>query len=349
MKVLDAIGINDAMYQGFSYLVEVGVLEPSRNGPVLVAPGPVTTVYSDPLGRVSLSATRNANPFFHLMEALWMFSGQNDIQWPVKFNKRYTEYSDDGISQWGAYGWRWRRFFGYDQLESIIAELRTNPTSRRCVLSMWNAMAAEDFLNDDPADGSDLYRATNGGKDVPCNTHTYFDCRGGVLNMTVCNRSNDALWGAYGANIVHFSMLQEYIAARIGVPVGVYRQVSNNFHVYTDICNKQKLSIIAHESNLLAAQFERQSVCSTWHVPLLVTDTFDADVLKMMRGEPATPGSFVALVAEPMYRAWMCFKAKGFSKEDIVEILQEMPACDWKLASTNWINRVCKRREERVF
>ena len=32
------------------------------------------------------------------------------------------------------------------------------------------------------------------------------------LCMTVCNRSNDMLWGAYGANVVHMSMLQEFVA-----------------------------------------------------------------------------------------------------------------------------------------
>ena len=72
-------------------------------------------------------------------------------------------------------------------------------------------------------------------RDAPCNTHIYFDLIGGALNMTVCCRSNDMLWGAYGANAVHFSILQELIAHALNVEMGVYRQFSNNFHLYTDL------------------------------------------------------------------------------------------------------------------
>lgn len=54
-----------------------------------------------------------------------------------------------------------------------------------------------------------------------------------ALDLTVCCRSNDLIWGAYGANIVHFSVLQEYLAARLGAEVGILYQVSNNFHAYT--------------------------------------------------------------------------------------------------------------------
>jgi hypothetical protein len=54
------------------------------------------------------------------------------------------------------------------------------------------------------------------------------------LNITVTNRSNDAVWGCYGANAVQFSVLQEYLAARLGVRVGVYRQVSDSLHVYVE-------------------------------------------------------------------------------------------------------------------
>ena len=53
-----------------------------------------------------------------------------------------------------------------------------------------------------------------------------------VLDLTVCCRSNDVVWGAYGANAVHFSFLQEYLAGRMGVGVGTMYQLSNNFHGY---------------------------------------------------------------------------------------------------------------------
>src|ERR1035437_892492 len=127
MKVLEVRNVNDALAAGLQYLIAEGLPEKSRNGPVLVAPGPVTTVYLKPLERVLYSATRDANPLFHLMESIWMIAGRNEIDFPCQFNKGYGQYSDDGKTMWDAYGWRWRNFFGYDQLIPIVEELRANP------------------------------------------------------------------------------------------------------------------------------------------------------------------------------------------------------------------------------
>jgi hypothetical protein len=54
------------------------------------------------------------------------------------------------------------------------------------------------------------------------------------LDMTVTNRSNDLIWGCLGANYVHFSFLQEYMATKLGVEVGTYYHFTNNLHVYTE-------------------------------------------------------------------------------------------------------------------
>src|ERR1035437_10077843 len=121
MKVLEVRNVNDALAAGLQYLIAEGLPEKSRNGPVLVAPSPVTTVYLKPLERVLYSATRDANPFFHLMEgAVWMLDGRNDITFLVQFVKQFAAYSDDGVTARGAYGHRWIHWFGYNQLEVIV-------------------------------------------------------------------------------------------------------------------------------------------------------------------------------------------------------------------------------------
>src|SRR6185312_8148215 len=99
------------------------------------------------------------------------------------------------------------------------------------VIQMWDANA-------------DLGRDS---KDLPCNTHVYLGVSYGEtdrpnrLNMTVCCRSNDVIWGAYGANAVHFSFLQEYLAGRLGLDVGNLYQVSNNYHAYREMFNKTRV------------------------------------------------------------------------------------------------------------
>ena len=222
MQVIEVRNVHDALLRGLELLEVHGITRDSRNGPVRESECPVTTVYHRPQERVLFWEQRDANPFFHFMESLWMLGGRHDLDYVYQFNKGMKRYSDDGKTLWGAYGWRWREYWtdrtndqSIDQLSIIIKRLKEDPTDRRCVLQMWDAV-------------SDLDRD---GKDVPCNTSIYFKIDADKrLQMTVCNRSNDIIWGAYGANAVHMSMLQEYMAGALRVGVGTYYQVSDNYH-----------------------------------------------------------------------------------------------------------------------
>lgn len=217
--------VNEAVIEALWKLKVMGVKETSRNGEVLVFPEPVTTTYERPEERVLFWPERDANPIFHVMEAIWMLAGRDDVEFVKYFNSRMINFSDNGSTLNGAYGHRWRRRFGVDQLVSLIRHLKEDPTSRRAVLTMWGP--AQDLMN-------------MTSKDVCCNTQAYFEIRGGRLNMTVLNRSNDLIWGAYGANMVHFSFLQEFIASALDVPLGVYRQFSHNLHMYTELYDFKK-------------------------------------------------------------------------------------------------------------
>ena len=88
LKSIEVNNVNTAVAQGFQYLVNNGIKSDSRVGKVIVAPGPVCTAYSNPTQRVLFSERRDANPFFHLMESLWMLYGACDLAWPLKFNSR---------------------------------------------------------------------------------------------------------------------------------------------------------------------------------------------------------------------------------------------------------------------
>ncbi|MDI9335930.1 MAG: thymidylate synthase [Gammaproteobacteria bacterium] len=226
MHLIQARNVNEALFQGLTWLQSDGVRCASRNGWVLRSPVPVCTVYQQPRERILWAHLRDANPFFHFLESLWMLAGSNQVSFPAHYAKQIQAYSDDGETLLGAYGHRWRQHFGYDQLDLIVHEVKRDPSTRRCVLSMWDGH-------------SDLQASVHGYqgsvvKDVPCNTEVYFDVLDGVLNMTVCNRSNDIVWGTYGANAVHFSILLEYMACRMGLQPGVYYQMSNNFHLYLE-------------------------------------------------------------------------------------------------------------------
>jgi hypothetical protein len=102
------------------------------------------------------------------------------------------------------------------KVSEVIEILRNDPNSRQAVIQIWNS--------------EDLNKST---KDKACNMSCVFRIREGHLELTVYNRSNDMVWGAYGANAVQFSMLQEYVAAHLNLPLGAYTQITNSYHVYT--------------------------------------------------------------------------------------------------------------------
>lgn len=207
----------------------------SRNGPVLRVQGPVLLELTNPLNRVLFDPIRMANPYFHVMEFIWMMAGDNSTRWISQFNKGFKQYAEANGTHHGAYGHRWREHFGHDQLLCAVDELRRDPESRRVVLSMWDA---------------DVDQGRMEKKDLPCNTHIYLDRSQGQLDMTVCNRSNDLFWGMLGSNIVHMTMLQEVLAAAIGCEVGVYRVFTNNLHVYPNMPKFKELWESRYSPNL---------------------------------------------------------------------------------------------------
>ena len=227
---------DEALHMSLHSLARDHVRSDSRNGPVLRFPGLVVTEWAEPTNRISWSPVRDANPFLHLIEAFWMLAGRNDVALVAKLAPQMLSYSDDGHTLYGAYGYRWRRHFGHDQIRKIIEELRTNPTSRRCVLQMWDGR-------------EELDRAIEGGRDVCCNHSISFDPIDGRLNMTVSNRSNDLVWGAYGANVVHMSVLHEYVAAQTGMGLGSYFQSSSNLHLYLE--NPVAARLVSHKDGAL--------------------------------------------------------------------------------------------------
>lgn len=314
--VILAKNVNHAFKDAWWWLRAAGLRESSRNGNVLVAPGPVVTEYKRPWERVLWSPKRDANPVFHLMEAIWMIAGQNEVDWLSQFSHNIANYAEVNGVMHGAYGYRWRHEFAQDQLKSVIKILKDDPNSRQAVMQMWSAEV--DLLSKK--------------KDKPCNTHIYFDCRGGQLNMTVCCRSNDMLWGAYGANAVHMSFLQELIALELKSNVGIYRQMSNNFHVYTDLpMVKDFLENPPHES------YDRYQE-GAFALPLLLEyetlKDFVDDCEHFVKDGKVMTTEFMKMAAR-LRDVYYLRK----EKKDYAELLRTVTPCDWKGAFIDWAER----------
>jgi thymidylate synthase len=325
--MFNCFDVNDAFYQLVSAFHNETISlrkTDSRAGKVIQAVGPTLVRYWNPQNKVLINPARDANPFFHLYEALWMLGGRNDVASLKYYNSAIGDIaSDDSKTFNGAYGYRWRNNHiskdvweeKVDQLQILIQHLKENPNSRRAVLSMWNV--------DD-----DLLKIDN-SKDVCCNTQVYFLITEGKLDMTVTNRSNDLIWGMLGANVVHFAMLQEYMAAHLEIEVGSYYQFTNNLHVY--------------ENNWKPEEW----LCSHQSTPYSSGACFSICSQDMERFDEELPGfiddptnykvanNFLLNVARPLLTVFKAHKQRNYKAA--LYHLQFVKSRDWQIAGEQWI------------
>ena len=334
MKTILARNVNDALQQGIALIKMYGEEVDSRVGKTLEIPTPVSTVYHRPWERVLINSARDANPFFHLMESLWILAGRDDTKFLCEFNKRMVDYSDNGRTFNAPYGFRLRKSISYDpnqdQLQEVINILKKDPNSRQAVCQIWDPL--------------DLTKST---MDKACNMSIIFRVRNNKLSMTVYNRSNDMIWGAYGANVVQFSMIQEYVAAHLSLQMGSYTQVTNSYHIYTEGPGGKVWDAIKGQSITCENQYQQ------FTDPLVIMDpnemeAFDFDLnqffttydhsgiegilsLNSQRWESAYFKKLVIPVLN-IYRIY-----KELNSQVALRLTEHIIAPDWKRACQIWL------------
>lgn len=347
MKVLHARNVNGVFTRVLRLLrSNAGNKRESRVGDTVEIPEPVTSVYLQPRERVLFCPERDANPFFHLMEALWMLNGQNDVRTISHYVRRMATFSDDGRTLHGAYGHRWRNHFDFDQIQGVIELLNTSPKSRRAIINMYDPYV-------DAQDPDEKL------KDVPCNVTLHVQIREieglGYLDMEVFCRSNDAIWGATGANAVHFSVLQEYIAAMTGTFMGRLYQISCNLHAYRNV----------YDPLISSGILNKPTNDPYFNGPMIpdriVTfqDEFEEELAVFMSGEGVAGESdeedwanvFFPEVAVPMREAYNLFRAyededKVIKYGEMLDVLRSgRQSSDWIQAAQQWT----RRRQDKAF
>lgn len=214
----------------------------SPRGKLIKELRPAAIEFTDPFNRVTFLGGRQINPFFQIAESLWILSGRADVQWLVQFNKNMKEFSDDGVWFNAPYGERlrsWGKNAAHniiinpiDQMTDVYNKLLADKDTRQAVMVISN-----------PSFDNSNYTIGEHGKDIACNLVVTLIIRNNQLNMTVFNRSNDAHWGLWGANLCQFTTIQETIWSWLknsGNPdfkdlkMGTYCQMTNSLHIYLD-------------------------------------------------------------------------------------------------------------------
>ena len=125
--------------------------------------------------------------------------------------------SDEFAQKWGnlgpVYGKQWRNFGGVDQLEELINQIKTNPTSRRLIISAWN-----------PAEIKEMALP-------PCHCFMQFYVNDGKLSCQLYQRSADVFLGV-PFNIASYSLFTMMIAQVCGLEYGTFVHTIGDAHIY---------------------------------------------------------------------------------------------------------------------
>lgn len=165
-----------------------------------------------------LLALRKIPTRLFIAEQIWFVSGARK---PGIFLRDFTRIWDDftnpGDVVTVAYGYRWRRHFGRDQLGLLVKLLQDDPSSRHGVVVTW----------DPSGDGLGGVSKSN----IPCPYTFTANIIGGRLNLMNVVRSNDMILG-FPHDVAGFALLAHMLAQKLKVEPGVYTHVIANAHVY---------------------------------------------------------------------------------------------------------------------
>ena len=171
----------------------------------------------NPLDNVITNRERKWNLEYARAEWQWYLTGDRNI---TKLGKIYgkippiwIKMADDDGNVNSNYGYQWQR---KRQLNQMILKLKLDKDTRQACISIY--------------DGKEHHKY---GNDTPCTYAVQFTIVRGNLDMCVTMRSND-LWYGFCNDQYQFSMLQQLVASRLDIPVGVYYHFAHNMHLYNN-------------------------------------------------------------------------------------------------------------------
>lgn len=145
---------------------------------------------------------------------------QNEILTNDDFSERFGHLGDVYGKQWRA--WQLRNGDTLDQIKIVIDQIKTNPDSRRHIVSAWN-----------PEDVPSMALP-------PCHTLFQFYVADGKLSCQLYQRSGDIFLGI-PFNIASYALLTHLIARETGLEVGDFVHTIGDAHIYSNHLEQVKL------------------------------------------------------------------------------------------------------------
>ena len=156
-----------------------------------------------------------------IYELLWFLKGDTNVKYLQDNGVRiWNEWADADGSLGPIYGKQWRAWRDYnggtiDQLSEAVETIRTNPDSRRIIVSAWNV-----------ADLPEM-------RLPPCHAFYQFYVADGRLSLQLYQRSADIFLGV-PFNIASYALLLMMVAQVTGLKAGDFVHTLGDAHIYTN-------------------------------------------------------------------------------------------------------------------
>jgi len=164
------------------------------------------------------------------IELLWFLRGETNIAW-LKDNgvSIWDEWADANGDLGPVYGKQWRSWAApngasIDQIQKLVHGLKTNPNSRRHIVSAWN-----------PADVDDMALP-------PCHCLFQFFVADGKLSCQLYQRSADVFLGV-PFNIASYALLTQMLARVVGLEPGDFVHTFGDAHLYLNHLEQAELQL----------------------------------------------------------------------------------------------------------
>ena len=165
-----------------------------------------------------------------ILELLWFLRGDTNVRWLQERGVRiWDEWADADGELGPVYGKQWRSWTApdgrvIDQIAAVVHSLKTNPNSRRHIVSAWN-----------PADIDDMALP-------PCHCLFQFFVADGKLSCQLYQRSADVFLGV-PFNIASYALLTLMMAKVTGYEPGEFVHTLGDAHLYLNHLDQAKLQL----------------------------------------------------------------------------------------------------------
>ncbi len=165
-----------------------------------------------------------------IYELLWFLKGDTNVKYLQEHGVRiWNEWADENGDLGPIYGYQWRSWTGadgntIDQISNVIEQIKTNPHSRRLIVSAWNVADLDKMVL------------------PPCHAFFQFYVAEGKLSCQLYQRSADLFLGV-PFNIASYALLTMMIAQVCDLEPGEFIHTFGDVHIYNNHIEQVKLQL----------------------------------------------------------------------------------------------------------